>query len=75
MNQPATNIATMSNPRATKLIIEVSPPHLAGQALARWLLFPIRAHVDLVSPAAALGADHARAEPRDLSEGAEALSA
>jgi hypothetical protein len=41
-------------------------PLLPGQALARRLLFPIRPHVDLVSPAAALGALHARAKPRHL---------
>ena len=44
----------------------VLTPLLAGQARLRWLLFPIRAHVDLVA-AAALGADQARAKPRDLS--------
>jgi hypothetical protein len=32
-------------------------PLLAGQALARWLLFPVWPHVDLVAPAAALGAE------------------
>jgi hypothetical protein len=44
-----------------------SAPHLAGQALARRLLFPVRAHVDLVPAAAALSADNASAKPRHFS--------
>jgi hypothetical protein len=36
----------------------LSSPHLAGQACLWQLLFPVGPHVDLVPPAAALGADH-----------------
>jgi hypothetical protein len=36
--------------------------HLADQARSAWLLFLVRANVDLVPTAAAFGADHARAE-------------
>jgi hypothetical protein len=43
--------------------------HFAGQARSRWLLFPVRANVDLVAPAAALGADHVAAEVRNFSFG------
>jgi hypothetical protein len=53
MNQPATKLATMSNPRTTKLIIELSPPLLSGQALARRLLLPIRPHVNALAAALA----------------------
>jgi hypothetical protein len=46
-----------------------SPPYLHGQARPRRLLFPVRPHVDLVSTAAALGADHPAAEVRQFSFG------
>ena len=46
-----------------------SAPHLAGQAVARWLLFPIWAYVDLVAPTAALGTDDPASEPRHLGLG------
>src|SRR5271165_6663864 len=45
------------------------PPLLAGQALARWLLLPVGPNVDLVSQAAALGADHPAAEVGQFSFG------
>ena len=55
--------------RSSLLQVVSLPPLLAGEALARGLLFPIRAHVDLVSPAAALCADHVAFEIRDFSFG------
>ena len=52
--------------RSSLLQVVSLPPLLAGEALARGLLFPIRAHVDLVSPAAALGANHFASEVRNF---------
>jgi hypothetical protein len=55
----------MNNPLNAKHSF-LSPPHLPGQALAGRLFFPIRAHVDLISPATALCADNAALEVWDL---------
>ena len=46
----------MSNPRAARFIIAVSPPLLARQALAWRLLFPVRPHIDVPTARAALSA-------------------
>ena len=46
-----------------------SAPHLACQAPLRRLLFPVRANVDLVASAAALGANHSASEIRHLGVG------
>jgi hypothetical protein len=52
-----TNILTL--PEVTEIFDQSVVAHLtalAGQALARWLLFPVRTHVDI--PTAAFGAPH-----------------
>jgi hypothetical protein len=69
------SFAPMHNPFDTKHSCLSSNTHvshrhcLPGRLALRLLLFPVRPHIDLVPSAAALGADHPRAEVRDFSVG------
>jgi hypothetical protein len=46
-----------------------SPPLLTGQSLARWLLFPVRPHIDMAASRSALRAGDLTRERRHLGIG------